>query len=181
MAFSVSKRKLKGSVLGFSVMILAIFLFSGVTVVSVAVLGRKASSSSQKSIIAFQAADSGAERILKRVYIDNTYSFSCPNCSLAVTPLNGILPDQDLNELTSNLCSGGSATCSGASCAGGVITAANSPASPNYTFKVTFYDAAGAAIACGDNQWRDKLIRIRAEGNYFLTSRVIEIGIRPRT
>lgn len=168
--------------LGFSVMILGLFLFSGVTVVSVSTLERKASYSTQKSIIAFQAADSGAERILKRIYLDNTLSSSCPSCALAITPLNGTLPDQDLDELTSNLCSGGSATCSGASCSGGVITATNGPAaSPNYTFSVAFYDSVGATIACGDNQWRDKVIRIRTEGSYLRTSRVIEIGIRPRT
>ena len=106
------KKKLKGSVLGFSIMILSIFLFSGITVVSVAALERKASFATQRSGIAFQSADSGAERILKRIYLDNSPS-------LATDPLNTTMPDADLDELARRLCSGGRATCSGASCSSG--------------------------------------------------------------
>ncbi|MFA9262148.1 MAG: hypothetical protein ACEQSB_02200 [Undibacterium sp.] len=170
-----TKRKLKGSVLGFSVMLLSLFLFSGITVLSISVLERKASFTTQKSIIAFQGADSGAERVLKRIYIDNSPT-------IAVVALRSPMPtDTTLTTLASNLCSGGSATCSGASCSGGTISATNAPASsPGYVFSVTFYEESGATIACGDNQWRDKVIRVRAEGVYQRTSRVLEVGIRPR-
>lgn len=177
-----TKTKLKGSVLGFSVMLLSLFLFSGVTVVSVAILERKASFTTEKSIIAFQGADSGAERILKRIYMDNSLSATCPNCAVAITPLRGVLPDQDLDELAANLCSGAGANCSGSSCSGGTITATNAPASsPGYTFSVTFYDEGGATIACNNAEWRDKVIKVRAEGVYQRASRVLEVGIRPRT
>ncbi len=166
----ITKRKLKGSVLGFSILLLSLFLFSGITLVSVSVLERKASFSTQKSVIAFQAADSAAERVLKRIYINNSPK-------LAFVPLNTVmLTDPTLNTLASSL-----SDVSGSGCASGVIGATNSPApSPAYTFQVTFYDTTGAVIACGDNQWRDKVIRIRSEGFYQRTSRVIEIGIRPR-
>lgn len=177
----IVRKKLKGSVLGFSLILLSLFLLSGLTVMSVAVLERKSSFTTQKSVIAFQAADSGVERILKRIYLDNTFSSSCASCSLAVTPLNGVLPDQDLDEFASNLCSGGGATCSSSSCSGGTISAANSPANPAYTFTATFYAEGGSTIGCTDNQWRDKVIRIRVEGTYQRTSRAIEAGIRPRT
>jgi Tfp pilus assembly protein PilX len=168
---NITKRKLKGSVLGFSILLLSLFLFSGITLVSVSVLERKASFSTQKSVIAFQAADSAAERVLKRIYIDNSPL-------IALVALNGTMPsDGTLNTLASNL-----SDVSGPGCTSGVIGATNSPAasSPDYTFQVSFYDTTGGIIACGDNQWRDKVIRIRSEGFYQRTSRVIEIGIRPR-
>ena len=161
--------KLKGSVLGFSLLLLSLFLFSGITLVSVSVLDRKASFSTQKSVVAFQAADSAAERVLKRIYIDNSPS-------LASVPLNtAMLGDVTLTNLASAL-----VETAGAGCAGGVVSGSN-PAAPIYSFQVTFYNAAGGIIACNDNQWRDKVIRIRAEGFFQRTSRVIEIGIRPRT
>lgn len=155
--------------LGFSLLLLSLFLFSGITLVSVSVVERKASFSTQKSVIAFQAADSAAERVLKRIYRDNSPS-------LAFVPLNTpMLGDVTLSTLASNL-----AITAGAGCAGGVVTGLN-PAEPSYSFQVTFYNAASGVIACNDTQWRDKVIRIRAEGFYQRTSRVIEIGIRPRT
>lgn len=167
---SVTKTKLKGSVLGFSILLLSLFLFSGITLVSVSVLERKASFSTQKSVIAFQAADSAAERVLKRIYIDNSPL-------IATVPLNGTMPeDGTLNSLSNNL-----DFVSGPNCNNGVVSGTNRPnTSPDYTFQVTFFDATGTVITCGDNQWRDKVIRIRSEGFYQRTSRVIEIGIRPR-
>lgn len=169
---TVRKKNLKGSALGFSLMLLSLLLFSGITLLSVSVLERKASFATQKSVIAFQAADSGAERVLKRIYIDNSPS-------IASNPLNSDMPDLDLNELDGNL----SAT-SGVTCSGGVINASNdnSSASPNYTFQVTFYYDSNPAhtIACDDPDWRDKVVRIRSEGFYQRTSRAIEVGIRAR-
>lgn len=169
------RKKLKGSVLGFSLIILSLFLLSGLTVMSVAVLERKSSFTTQKSVIAFQAADSGVERILKRIYLDNSPS-------IATVPLNTTMPgDSDLNAFSTRLCTGGGATCSASSCSGGTISATNRPADPAYTFAATFYAEGGSTIGCTDNQWRDKVIRIRVEGTYQRTSRAIEAGIRPRT
>ena len=177
----VSRRKLKGSVLGFSLMLLSLFLLSGITVVSVAILERKASFTAQKSIIAFQAADSAGERVLNRIYMHNTFSADCPTCSLAGTPLNNVMPDQDLNELANNLYRvvDASTACGDAS---SQIYGMNDPTqSPAYTFQVVFFDNTGARIGCLDQTWRDKVVRFRTEGTYQRTSRVIEIGVRPRT
>lgn len=161
------QKKLKGSVLGFSLMLLSLLLFSGITLVSVSVLERKASFSTQKSVIAFQAADSGMERVLKRIYVNNSPT-------LATVPLNGAVSDGTLSTLASNL-----AQASSTSCSGGVISGTNNSGT-NYTFQVAFYDTNGALIACNNNQWRDRVIRVRSEGFYQRTSRVIETGIRPR-
>lgn len=161
------QKKLKGSVLGFSLILLSLLLFSGITLVSVSVLERKSSFSTQKSGIAFQAADSGIERILKRIYLDNSPS-------IATVPLNGAVSDGTLNTLAGNL-----TQTAGGGCVGGVISGTNSSGT-SYTFQVSFYDAADALIACNDAQWRDRVIRIRSEGFYQRTSRVIETGIRPR-
>ena len=161
------QKKLKGSVLGFSLMLLSLLLFSGITLVSVSVLERKASFSTQKSVIAFQAADSGMERVLKRIYVNNSPA-------IASVPLNGAVSDGTLNTLAGNLTQASSTSCSG-----GVISGTNSSGT-SYTFQVSFYDAAGALIACNNAQWRDRVIRVRSEGFYQRTSRVIETGIRPR-
>ncbi len=163
----IVRKKLKGSVLGFSIMLLSLLLFSGITLVSVSVLERKASFATQKSVIAFQAADSGMERVLKRIYINNSPA-------LATVPLNGAVSDGTLSTLANNL-----ASASSRSCSSGAVSGTNSSGT-NYTFQVTFYDKDGAAIACNNAQWRDRVIRIRSEGFYQRTSRVIETGIRPR-
>lgn len=168
----IADKKLRGSVLGFSLLLLSILLFSAIALVNVSIIERKSSFSGQKSVIAFQAADSAAERVLKRVYIDNSPS-------IAAVPLDAEMPeDGTLDELMNNLSS-----VTGATCTNGNITATNSPASssPGYTFQVTFYNSAGSVIACNDSQWRDKAVRIRSEGFYQRTSRVVEIGIRPRS
>lgn len=161
------RKKLKGSVLGLSLMLLSLLLFSGITLVSVSVLERKASFSTQKSVIAFQAADSGIERVLKRIYVDNSPS-------LGTVPLNGVVSDGTLNTLANNL-----AQASDTGCSGGVIRGTNNNGT-NYTFQIAFYDASGLLIPCNNNQWRDRVIRIRSEGFFQRTSRVIETGIRPR-
>ncbi len=168
----VQHKNLKGSTLAFSLLLLSLLLFSGITLLSVSLLERKATLASQKSAIAFQAADSGAERVLKRIYMDNSPL-------LTVSPINSEMPDRDLDELDGNLVS-----VTGVGCTGGIIgaTNTNSPptASPSYTFQVTFFSNTGTVISCSDNQWRDKVVRIRSEGFYQGTSRVIEIGIRAR-
>ncbi len=162
--------QLKGSAIGFSIILLSLILLSGVSLMSASVLERKASFATQKSVTSFQAADSAAERVLKRIYIDNSPPIS-------VIPINGTMPnDATLTSLAGNL-----ASVTGAGCSGGIVSATNSPSSsPNYTFQVIFYDSSDAVIACGDTQWRDAVVRIRAEGFYQRTSRVIELGIRPR-
>ncbi len=167
----VVQKKLKGSVLGFSLMLLSLLLFSGITLVSVSVLERKASFATQKSVIAFQAADSGMERILKRIYIDNSPT-------LGTVPLNGAMPDIQPHQLANNLPSTNAPDCNDVA-GEGVITGDNT-ANPVYSFRIILYDASGNSILCNNAQWRDRVIKIRSEGFFQRTSRVIEAGIRPR-
>lgn len=174
---------LKGSALGFSVLILSLLLFTGITLLSVAVLEKKASFATQKTIIAFQAADSGVERILKRIYIDSSpsYGLVTPG-AYPLTVAQSALYDDTLNELADKLDDMPSNALS-ATCNGGVITATNSNpgTSPAYTFEATFHDDTGAVIGCAPPfWWRDEVVRIRVKGYFERTSRVIEVGIRPR-
>lgn len=164
------QKKLKGSVLGFSLILLALILLSGITLVSVSVLERKASFATQKSVLAFQSADSAAERVLKRVYVDNSPL-------IASVPLNSPMPsDSNLALLGQNLDAANEVSCSS-----GVISGKNIvSASANYEFRVTFYDTNGATIGCSRTDWRDALVTIQSEGFYQRTSRVIDIGIKPR-
>lgn len=161
------EKKYKGSALGFTLVLLSLLLLSGITLVSVSVLERKASFSTQKSVIAFQAADSGLERVLKRIYVDNSPS-------LADVPLKGLVDDHTLADLAVNL-----DQASSLSCANGVVSGTNNSGT-NYTFQVTFYDANGNTFSCSLTDWRDRAIWVRSEGFFQRTSRVIETGIRPR-
>jgi hypothetical protein len=161
------KIKLKGSVLGFSLLLLSLLLLSGITVVSVSVLERKASFATQKSVIAFQGADSGAERVLGVTYMGNSPSVALlaigsptANATISVLPLPGVV----------------SIACNGAT---NTLTATNN-AAPAYTFSVVFYKNDGTTVGCAETGWRDSVVRIRVEGFFRNTSRVVEIGIRQR-
>ncbi|MBP9751355.1 MAG: hypothetical protein KBD19_00650 [Candidatus Moranbacteria bacterium] len=58
----------KGSVLVFSLLILSIMLVTSLTILSSAVLDRKASLSTGSSARSFQVADSGVEEVLYEIY-----------------------------------------------------------------------------------------------------------------
>ncbi|TXH06729.1 MAG: hypothetical protein E6R05_01225 [Candidatus Moraniibacteriota bacterium] len=165
-----TKTKSRGSIIAFSLIVLSFILTSGLAVVTVASLERKSGLITQKSVVAFQAADSGAERVLERIYIDNSPS-------LMVTPKDGTMPDSTLQQVATNLLVvTGGATCDGST----DKIVATSSSTPAYTFEVTFYDGAGTIIDCTDATWRDKAIRLKVEGFYRQTARVIELGIKPR-
>lgn len=159
--------KQQGSVLVFSLLVLSILLVSAIAVMGVAVIEKRSAFATQRSVIAFQAADSGAERVLKRIYVDN----SPP---VATVVINGDVGDDNPNELAGHL-----SETTGADCSGSSLTATNSN-TPSYSFVVTFLDKDGAAILCNDSQWRDKVVKINSQGFYRNTSRFIEMGIRPR-
>lgn len=162
-------RTKRGSIIAFSVILLSILLTSGLSVVTVATLEKRSSLSTQKSVVAFQAADSGIERVLKRIYIDNSPS-------VYTTALNATMPDATLQQVAAGL-----QGVTGSSCNGGsnkiVATSSNEPA---YTFEASFFDGSDVQITCSDTQWRDKVVRLKLEGFYRQTSRVIELGIKPR-
>lgn len=167
-----SSRKQKGSVLVFSLLVLTILLASALAVMSVAVVEQQSSFATQRSVIAFQAADSGTERVLERIY-----QYASP--TIAVWPIgdafvDGGIYDWDLDELATQLSDAQTKTCSS-----GVVSAKNSSA-PDYLFQVTFLDEDDNAIDCNDLGWRDKVVKIRSQGVYRNTSRFIEMGVRPR-
>lgn len=165
-----TKTKSRGSIIAFSLIVLSFILTSGLAVITVASLERKSGLITQKSVVAFQAADSGAERVLERIYIDNSPS-------LMVTPKDGTMPDSTLQQVATNLL----VIAGGATCDGSIDKiVATSSSTPAYTFEVTFYDGAGTIIDCTDATWRDKAIRLKVEGFYRQTARVIELGIKPR-
>lgn len=162
-------RTKRGSIIAFSIILLSILLTSGLSVVTVAALEKQSSLSTQKSVVAFQAADSGIERVLKRIYIDNSPS-------VYTTALNAAMPDATLQQVAAGL-----QGVTGSSCNGGtnkiVATSSNEP---TYTFEASFFDGSDVQITCTDTQWRDKVVRLKIEGFYRQTSRVIELGIKPR-
>ncbi len=164
---TVNRKKLKGSVLGFSLMLLSVLLLSGITVVSVSVLERKASFATQKSVIAFQAADSGAERVLNIIYMRNSPA-------VAVLPLGSLTIDASISILPLS-----GAVLIACDFATNTLTATNN-AAPVYTFNVVFYKNDGSRVGCAETGWRDSVVRIRVEGFFQRTSRVVEIGIRQR-
>lgn len=168
---SLLKRTKRGSIIAFTIILLSILLASGLSVVTVASLEKKSSLSTQKSVVAFQAADSGIERILKRIYIDNSPSY-------AVVDINNPMPtDPTLNDVADGL----DGVTAGSTCDATtnkiVATSSNEPI---YTFEVSFFDGDDVQISCSDTAWRDKVVRIKTEGFYRQASRVIELGIKPR-
>lgn len=159
----------RGSIIAFSLIVLSFMLTAGLAVITVAALERKGGLVSQKSTVAFQAADSGAERVLERIYGHNSPSTSN-------IPLNGAMPDNTLTQLASNLIKVGSASCDGAT---DKVLATND-ATPVYNLEISFFDTAGVLIDCADARWRDAVVRIRVEGFYASTARVVETGVKPR-
>ncbi len=162
-------RTRRGSIIAFSVILLSILLTSGLSVVTVATLEKKSGLSTQKSVVAFQAADSGIERVLKRIYIDNSPTLSTSN-------LNDPMPDVTLQQVAAGLQGVTGALCN----VGSNKIVATSSNEPTYTFEASFFDGSDVQIACSDTEWRDKVVRLKVEGFYRQTSRVIELGIEPR-
>ncbi len=82
----------KGSVLVFSLLILSIMLVTSLTILSSAVLDRKASLSTGSSTRSFQVADSGVEEVLYQIYKETR---ATPNAiASAITGgscLNGVI------------------------------------------------------------------------------------------
>lgn len=161
----------RGSIIAFTLIVLSFLLTAGLAVITVAVVEKKSGLATQKSVVAFQAADSGAERVLERIYAHDSPS-------LTAVPLNGTIPgDTTLTQVARNLLE----VAAGASCNSSTnkITA-TSNSSPPYSFEVAFYDGNDALIACNDTAWRDKAVNLKSDGFFRQTSRVIETGINPR-
>lgn len=163
-------RTKRGSIIAFSIILLSILLTSGLSVVAVAALEKQSSLSTQKSVVAFQAADSGIERVLKRIYIDNSPA-------LTSVPLDDPMPtDLTLQQVAQGLQGVTSASCN----VGTNKVVATSSNDPAYTFEISFFDGSDTQISCADTAWRDKVVRLKTEGFFRQTSRVIELGVEPR-
>lgn len=138
---------IKGSVLIFSLIILAFMLISALSVATVSVTEKRASFSTEKSSRSFQVADSGVEFILQKIYKGNYNT---------------------LDDL---------ATALGTTCdAQGEIGAPLNSGSYNISFydnagvKFTGSD-------CNDLTWRDRVVRIKSEGTSGNTTRAVEVGV----
>lgn len=189
-------QKQKGSALVFSLLVLSILLASAIAVMSVAVVEQQSSFATQRSVIAFQAADSGAERVLERVYQFNSPAVGVANttdCDTATWPIGANFPwpnnitnnpcgwDPTFNEMKSHLSEITTSGANGPGCGGNPASLAFLNGSePSYWVWITFFDKDGNAIGCDDLGWRDKVVKIRSQGVYRNTSRFIEMGVRPR-
>lgn len=157
------QKSLKGSILVFTLLVLAILLSAALSSAGIVITGKNSSRATEKSALAFQIADGAAENVLKRVYKDT---------------------DSTLSQLASNLYRDGNGTGAPGCQTGGVITGTLPGASGTYS--VAFFDNNGAPLACSGtgysthNEWRTKLVRIVASGSYAGATRAIDVTVKPQ-
>lgn len=157
----------RGSVLVFSLLVLAVLLSASLSAALVVIADKSSSRTTEKSVVSFQIADGAVENTLKRIYKNS---------------------DQNLDTLASNLYgfSGNPSTCSA-----GIISGI-APACPlSYvgasncgTFQVKFLDNNGNALQCSGSgfgtyaEWRAKVVYLEAKGTYAGTTRAIKVGVK---
>lgn len=148
---SINFQKLlpKGSVLVFSLLILSIMLVTSLTILSSAVLDRKATLSTGSSTRSFQVADSGVEEVLYQIY-----------------------KNADAHDNLGDL----------AGAVGGACVAPGTIEFPvaGGDAKVVFYqdETTVYSVACGtDDDWRDKVVKIKSEGTAGPTTRAVEVAV----
>lgn len=155
---------LKGSSLVFSLIVLAFLLIGALSVAVVSITTQRSALSTRSSNVSFQVADSAAEVVLQQIYKvnDDGITVLAPNGSIT-----------DLSDLSSNV--------SGASCSSGQIEGTVDEGS----FRAIFYENIGTeanpifdSISCGDNEWRNKVAKIRFLGSYRGITRAIEMEIK---
>jgi hypothetical protein len=149
--FSFSKIVPKGSVLVFSLLILSIMLVTSLTILSSAVMNQKASLSTGSSTRSFQVADSGVEEVLYQIH---------KNASA----------HRNLGQL---------ATAIGGNC--DMATGKVSFPIAGGTAVVSFYQEENMLYAdkCvgPDDDWRDKVVKIKSEGTAGSTTRAVEVAV----
>jgi Tfp pilus assembly protein PilX len=141
----------KGSVLVFSLLILSIMLVTSLTILSSAVLDRKASLSTGSSARSFQVADSGVEEVLYQVYKGSHATL------------------EDVRSAIDN---------ANATCANGVIEFPVAGGTAKVTFyqdETTVY--AGPCSGGTATDWRDKVVKIKSEGTAGPTTRAVEVAV----
>ncbi len=157
---------LKGSSLVFSLIVLSFLLIGALSVAVVSVTTQRSALSSRSSNISFQVADSAAEVVLQQIYKTN-------DGGITVLAPNGSITD--LSDLASNL---SSASCGSSQIDGNVNEG---------SYSAIFYENTGTeaspifnSISCGDNEWRNKVVKIRFLGMYRGITRAIEVGTKPK-
>ena len=155
------KQHPRGSVLVFTLLILAILLSTALSAAGIVVLGKNSSRATEKSALAFQIADGAAENVLKRIYRNS---------------------DATLGTLASNLyADGGQGT---PTCDNGTVIG-SLPQASSGTYAVTFLDNTGTPLQCSGtgydtySEWRTKLSKIVSSGAYGSATRAIDIAIEP--
>ncbi len=152
----MQQKKLQGSVLVFTLLVLSILLSVALSATGIVILGKNSSRSTEKSALAFQVADGAAENILKRVYKDE---------------------DDTLESLAISLY--GTAICADGRISGTL------PSTGSGSYSVMFLDIDGNPLACDGPgnaayaEWRPKLARIVASGTYGGTTRAIDVSVKP--
>ncbi|OGI14266.1 MAG: hypothetical protein A3E38_03125 [Candidatus Moranbacteria bacterium RIFCSPHIGHO2_12_FULL_54_9] len=142
---------IKGSTLVFSLIVLSFLLVSALSVATVVMTEKKAALSTDKSNRAFQVADSGVESMLQKIYKNDFAT---------------------LNELAASL----GTTCNGST---GEISV---PLSSG-TYTISFYDNENIKFDggdCSDDEWRDRVVKIKSEGVSNNTTRAIEVSVLAR-
>ncbi len=146
----------KGSVLVFSLLILAIVLSSALSITMVNVSNRKSAASTAQSVQSFQVADTAAEKVLKAIYNGNFQTLD--GTGMLYSSLNGDAIGTCPNPIN-------------VSVSGGIA-------------KVSFYGTDGLVLTvanCSSVLWRDSLASVKVEGstNSNGAVRVLEIAIAP--
>lgn len=146
----------KGSVLVFSLVILAFSLVSALSIAAISSTERTVSFATEKSSRSFQVADTGMEVILYAIYKKNDPAPGGEG--KAYVTLNALVAD----------------AISGASCSGGEITGSTSTG----TYIISFYKKNGGKFtSCTDTNWRTEITRIKSEGTSGNTTRAVEVGL----
>lgn len=155
-------KKLKGSVLVFSLIVLLILLSLTITAATLVIFSKGSSRSTEKSIIAFQVADGAAENLLRFLYDDGPFYQT---------------PDDLADDLYGTGVNGtGKPTCSN-----GVISGKLPNSSGTYSVtllendNITKLNCGGYGNYC---EWRVKLASIVATGTYAGATRAINVAVQ---
>ncbi len=154
----VFNKKQKGSVLVFSLIILSFLLVASLSIATINISEKRAVNAVSRSVVAFQIADSGLEKLLERVY-------------------NGTCDGQSLSCLASS-----GDTCTVVNGQAGINGSINSG-----TYRVTFFEPPNIPTypngkplsTCSDGAWRANTESVRSEGNFNGTARAVKIDVNP--
>lgn len=143
----------KGSVLVFSLVILAFSLVSALSIAAISSTERTASFATEKSSRSFQVADTGMEVILYKIYKENDVA----------SPVYPTLENLDT------------------SCDQGEITGVTGTGTYTISFYGKDGSDAGDELDkftdCNGTNWRTEIIKIKSEGTSGNTTRAVDVGL----